>query len=312
MKKIYFIILCFIAFILPVKAFVTTYDRTADNNYGVNKKWEINESNINNVLRTPLVDSDDRIYDFANILNDNEIKELNDLIEEYEEETGFTFVFLSADNFYTSDIDNEDYAVDFYDYNDFGIDDEYYSGIILYRNANISTPYYAIYTFGETQLYYDDERLNDILDTIYNDFYNKDYMNGIYTLFDMINMYYKKGIPKELSESYIDENGFLIYKKAFIIPWGTAFILAYIVTAIFIAYNIIRQKMVVKAKDANEYLNYSSIHFSVRENRFINSHTTSHYRNSGSSSSSSRSSRSGSRSRSGSSRGGHGGGGRRG
>lgn len=42
----------------------------------------------------------------------------------------------------------EDYAADFYDYNDFGIDFDLYSGIIIVRNINSFNRYFNIYTFG--------------------------------------------------------------------------------------------------------------------------------------------------------------------
>jgi hypothetical protein len=37
--------------------------------YGVNKKWKITESNINNVKSTKYVDSSEKIYDFPSSVN---------------------------------------------------------------------------------------------------------------------------------------------------------------------------------------------------------------------------------------------------
>ena len=45
-------------------------------------------------------------------------------------------IILIDDLPYTSDSENEDYASDFYDYNDFGLDlDKNYSGVLLFRNT---------------------------------------------------------------------------------------------------------------------------------------------------------------------------------
>ncbi len=49
----------------------------------------------------------------------------------------------------------------------FGLDDEYYSGVLLLRNTYESNPYFNIYTFGEAQLYFTYERLENVLDDIY-------------------------------------------------------------------------------------------------------------------------------------------------
>ena len=43
-------------------AYSKTFDRNELKNYGVNKKWTINENNKKNVLNTPAVDANDKIY----------------------------------------------------------------------------------------------------------------------------------------------------------------------------------------------------------------------------------------------------------
>lgn len=305
MKKFYFIIICLFSFVLPVLALPTTYERNENNHYGVNKKWSINDNNLEKILKTPYVNADERIYDFANILDYQTINSLNLLIEDFEKETDFTFVFISTNNYYVNDIDHENYAVDFYDYNDFGINDDHYSGVLLYRNATSLSPYYALYTFGDAQLYFDNQRINEILDSVYNDFIFKNYSQGIDTIFKKLNSYYDKGIDSRLKDSYINDMGHLVYNEPFNIPWILAFIIASFITSLFICWNISKQKMVIKAKDAKDYLYKPSINFSFREDKFINSHTTSRHINTSSS-------RGSGGSRIGSSGGGHGGGGRRG
>ena len=76
MKRIIRIIILSLLLILPLslKAEVNLKERTESNNYGVNKKWKITESNINNVKSTKYVDSSEKIYDFSNVLNEEEKK----------------------------------------------------------------------------------------------------------------------------------------------------------------------------------------------------------------------------------------------
>ena len=78
MKRIVRIIVLSLLLILPLslKAEVNLKERTESNNYGVNKKWKITESNINNIKSTKYVDSSEKIYDFSNVLNKEEKNEL--------------------------------------------------------------------------------------------------------------------------------------------------------------------------------------------------------------------------------------------
>ena len=59
MKKLVKIIILTILLILPfsLKAEVTLKERNEANNYGVNKKWSITDSNIDNVKNTKYVDA---------------------------------------------------------------------------------------------------------------------------------------------------------------------------------------------------------------------------------------------------------------
>ena len=63
MKRIIRIIVLSLLLILPLslKAEVNLKERTESNNYGVNKKWKITESNINNIKSTKYVDSSEKI-----------------------------------------------------------------------------------------------------------------------------------------------------------------------------------------------------------------------------------------------------------
>ena len=76
MKKILFTILSCFLFVGICNAEITTYDRNVLENYGVNKKWVIDEYNKFEVLNTLCVDAKQKIYDFSDILTEEEEKEL--------------------------------------------------------------------------------------------------------------------------------------------------------------------------------------------------------------------------------------------
>lgn len=304
MKKIYSLILILFAFFITnVYASTNTFDRRTLDNYGVNKKWEVDKDNINSILKTPLVDADEKVYDFSNILSDDDEEEIYDLIQEFIDETGMDLVLLTDDYPYTYDGANEDYAVDFYDYNDFGIDDEHYSGIIFFRNT-YTNPYYGVYFFGEAQLYYSEDRLDDMLDNIYNDIHSGDYYSGFEELTNQLLDYYKRGYALEYRYSYIDDYGNI--KESYHIPWFTLIIVSIIGTSVIMVILVNKNHMIRKEYKASEYLVKDSINYTRKEDRFITSHTSSY------TSSSSSGGHSGGGSRSGSSGGGHSGGGRHG
>ena len=68
--KVFWILTIFCTNILIVNAAPTTYDRQELDNMGVNKDWTITESNKDNVLRTPAVNAEAKIYDFADLLGE--------------------------------------------------------------------------------------------------------------------------------------------------------------------------------------------------------------------------------------------------
>ena len=298
--------------ITPVFASTKTFNRNEMDNYGVSKKWKITSNNKNNILRTPAIDASEKIYDFAEILTEEEETTLKEKVDEFIEKTNFDIAIVTADFTYYSDSENEDYAADFYDYNDFGIDYEKYSGVVFFRNANPSDPYYGLYTFGNAQLYFDNNRVNSILDAVYSRISSKEYEEGITSIINQLIYYYDSGKSKSMDNYTVDENGYL--KEIFVAPISTALFMAVIFTIIIIVVLVEKNKMVRKATEAGEYLNKRFTKITKREDKLINSHTSSYTRSSSSDGGgfSGGGGFGGFSSSSGSSGGGHGGGGRHG
>ena len=296
MKKICLILISLFLGLNVILASTNTFPRT-DDNLGVNKKWKITEKNIDNVKNTPLVDASEKIYDFASILTEEEEKSLYDQISEYIEYTNMDMVVLTIDE-ELSDWGIENYAADFYDYNDFGIDFDKYSGVIIVRNINSYNLFYGIYTFGNAQLYYN-HVIDYILDDIYDDLHSEKYLDGFSRFISLSRQYYDKGANEDY---YIDDNGYM--KKVYKTPWFLAFSASSIITLITMLILVKKNKMIKKETLASVYINKNSIKYNNQVDKFLHTHTSSYVI--------SHSSGGSGGSHSGSSGGGHGGGGRHG
>ncbi len=274
-KQLIVITLCLLLNITTVFASTKTIERTEENEYGVNKHWNITNSNKQNIKKTPYVNANEKVYDYADILSEEEEKEVYEKINKFIKETHIDMVFVSIDMPYYNDKQNEDYAADFYDYNDFGIDFEHYSGILLLRNKYSSDPYFDMYTFGDAQLYFNQTRYDDILDTIYEYFYqDNNYPKGLEIFINKCKKYYDSGYASNYKYSYIDENGYI--HQNYHVPYLACGIGASVITLITMLILVRKNKMVRKAITANEYLDKGSIKYTQSMDQFVRSHTT-HY-----------------------------------
>ena len=278
-KYLSLLILLVFAFVSNVYATPQTEDRTTLENYGVNKKWQITDSNKDNVLRSKKVNANEKIYDFKNVLTEEEKSSLKSKIDAFIEKNGMDLVILIDDLEYTYDDENEDYAADFYDYNDFGIDFEKYSGILLFRNTYELNKYYDMYTFGNCQLYFDQYRYDDILDSIFSDLHDGNYYNGLSNFIDMTSNYIASGRPSALINYEVNDDGYLYEIKQprkYRVPWEVLTPISFVITLITMIVLILKNKMVKKAVTAEEYLQKNTINITKRQDLFVSSHTTSY------------------------------------
>ncbi len=154
MRKIRLVLVTLCLLLLPItltKAQVTTKVRTANNNYGVKKNWDMTSERIEYAKQTPYVDASEKIYDFSDILTDEEEKALYDRIIPMIEEYKMEIIILTYDYPYSQDMDNSYFVSDFYDFNDFGLDFTGYSGVVLFRNTYEKDPYYDMLSFGAAE-----------------------------------------------------------------------------------------------------------------------------------------------------------------
>jgi uncharacterized membrane protein YgcG len=232
-------------------------------------------------LNTYAVDADDKIYDFADILSSSDEYSLKNLIDNFTKTTGFELVILTDPFYNTTDDENGDYAQDFYDYNDFGIDDKYYSGVLILRNDYPGYPFYSIRIFGEAQLYFAGSRTENILDNTSSYVANKEYFEAFSEVIVELNEYYKDGKSSEYKGYKINENGDLVAPYRF--PWLIAPLVAGIFTLIYIGSYVSKNKMVYKAKLAHDYFDKNGVNYRVKNDSFLHTTTRSIPRSIGSS-----------------------------
>ena len=253
-------------------------NRTDMQNYGVNKHWTINEKNMNHVLNTPKVDASTKVYDYAGIISDEEEAQMKNLIAEYIETTKMDMVFVTINMPYSNDEDNEDYAADFYDYNDFGLELEKYSGILLLRNAYSIDPYFDIYMFGNAQLYYVGSRSDYILDNIFVYFPNGQYMEGFKSFVSDCTAFYRQGVAPEMVNYYVDDDGYLHKDKGkFESPYGVMAIVGGLISWISVTVMKKKNNMVKAATNASDYFDKQTVKYNAKEDNFIRTVTTHHY-----------------------------------
>ncbi|MBP5684588.1 MAG: TPM domain-containing protein [Bacilli bacterium] len=290
MKKIiYGLFALLLFFSLNVNASTKTYERTEENGYGVKKETDYHDR-LDHIKKTKYVDAKEKIYDFSDILTEDEEKELKGLIDEYYKKTGFEIVILTDNVAYIKDSENTVYAEDFYDYNDFGLEDKYYSGVIIFRNT-YENPYYEMVATGKAQIYYplkenalinNDDMLDIdyILDSIYDEISGKQYLSGFKHFISILNTMYDSGIPREMEGYTLDDTGHLVppekppeeYKT----PTILMLISSIVGTSIFTGVNVKKNKMVKHEYDADNYLDHSTINYTKRTDTFVNSVVTHH------------------------------------
>ena len=288
MKKIKYLLLILLILPFTCNASTNTKDRNEQNNLGVNKHWNITDNNRQNVLNTKSVDAEEKIYDYSDILTDEEEKEIKEKIDKYIEHTNMDMVFVSINLPYTVDKQNEDFAADFYDYNDFGINFESYSGVLLLRNTYEQDPYFNVYMFGKAQLYYSFDRSESMLDNIYPYFKGHEYLTGLNIFIDNYTTYFDQGIPEEMKNYYVDKDSKLqeipknyyidennvLHKKPYKAPWSLIIILDTVITLITTSILIHKNKMVKQKLITKDYVDKNGVNFTRRENNLVKEYVT--------------------------------------
>jgi len=266
MKKLIIFIILF-TITLNVNASTNVRDRNQLDNLGVNKHFDIIDKNKNIILKTYSVNANEKIYDFSEKLTDEEEYLIYNNITNFIEKANMDLIFVTANIPYNYNKQNEEFATDFYNYNDFGIDKEKYSGIMLFMNTYENKPYFDIYLFGNAQLYFDQTRRNDILNSINYYLYYEKYVQGVNLFIDKITYYYNEGVPATLQNYTVDDDGLLT--EVYQTPWLEIIIFSFLIALLRIILIIKKNKMINHKLDVSHYITPTNIHITKAYNKLV-------------------------------------------
>lgn len=272
MKKIgkigILIFLFLLSNIMIVEASTNTKERSSSD-YLVPSKIEVTDENRNNILQTPAVDETEKVYDFAELLTEEEEQKIYGQITEFikKHQMDLAVVTINENNKESP----REYADDFYDYNNFGITDTR-DGILFLIDMENREIYMT--TTGNAILMYNDNRIEEALDAVYSYMTNQNYDAGIQNFISKIDNMATRGVPSGNKNAHLDQNGNIIYEKK--ISWLLLVVISLGVTGIIMGILISKNKLVRKKTTAKEYLKKDSIKITSISEKLIGTNTIRH------------------------------------
>lgn len=240
MKKI---VLSLIVFLLPIVSFASTntYPRTEDD-LRISPWITVTEDNKDNILNTPSVNEEEKIYDFADLYTDEEEKNLYSAVFDYTQRRNLDLVIVTInDNFEST----QEYADDFYDYNNFGYG-ESRDGVLFL--VDMENRYVYISATGQGMTLYPDNECDAITEAVYTYFSDQKYYDGTYQMIKTLDTYY------EISYNNGDEYKYDTSEVNYLY----VFIFATVCTIIGIIILIKKNDLVKVATTSEEYLDKNS------------------------------------------------------
>lgn len=218
------------------------------------------------MMSVPVSAYEERVFDNADLLSDEDEAEINEEIDSIRNTYACDVVVVT-----TNDSEGKsamEYADDYYDYNGFGIGEEY-DGIILTINMDIRE--YWISTCGQAIFWFSDEEIEGMNSTVQVYLSDADYGNGV--------MAWLGDVAYELE--YDDGSGYIIEEinsnpfaaAAVVIP--KALLGGLIIATILIIVLIKMCRTAVPPTLANEYLKKDTVQIRNSEDRFLRTHTSS-------------------------------------
>ncbi len=255
MRKIIRLFICLLICVflgnIEVFASTKTFERNYSNNYLINKDIEITDYRLNKILETPAVDSNEKIYDFADLFTDSEEDELYSIISDYIDEFNLDLAIVTVDN--NGKSSTKEYAMDFYNYNDFGFNGSYDGLLFLIDMDNRE---FYMTTTGQAITMYTDERIDRCLDVAFEYIANEEYFSGTEKFIEELEWFADVGEPDE----YGNEPRVTGVVKIKIMPWGNIILFSTIGTAVVMCILVFNNKLVHKANSSRQYLVNSDIH----------------------------------------------------
>ena len=183
MKKINYLIIILVTFFcvnLTCNASTQTYVRTTDN-LMLPEDVQFDSSNLNSILNTPAVNANEKIYDFAYLIEDSREAELTNKILEFKKESEMDIVIVTTNDLKGFQL--PEYTYNFYDYNDFAT-----NGVTLIIYTGGKSPEIFMGNSGPKDSFifttYNEGRINQTLSYIY-----KNYMQETVSYYDACDKY---------------------------------------------------------------------------------------------------------------------------
>ncbi len=265
MKKFLIFFITLFCSIQNVGAMVTTYERTTDD-YLVPDSINITSSNRNAILKTPAVNENEKVYDFANLLDDSEEDQLYNKINNYIETSKYDLVIVTIND--NNKYSATEYADDFFDYNNFGFGTSRDGLLIL---IDMDTRVIWISTSGMAIKMYDDSRIDSIIDAGYYYLKNQEYYECLTRVIDKINNYFLSGYPSSNSNLFIDEDGNPYYIKK--IPYVMVLLMSGAICAITSLILYFKTSSKIKKQNTVTYINPNMTNI-IKNDQFVTTYTS--------------------------------------
>jgi len=294
------IILLILISMMPVSAKENRICGRTENNFQVRDDIVITDENKDDILKTICVDDFEKVYDFADLLTDSEEDELYREASNYIDKTEYDLAIVTISE--NNKKDALTYADDFFDYNFFG-KNKSRDGLVLL--LDMDNREIAISTSGFAIKMYDDYRIDEVIDSGYNDVLEINYYQAFSKMISSLSSYYQEGFPESNENMIIDEYGNVTVINY--MPYGLVLFISLIISLIVSLILYFKTRLKIKKATTISYLKDEEI--TNRKDELVNTVVT-HTRRA-SDSSSGGSSGGGSTIRTSSSGRGHGGGSRR-
>ena len=273
-KKIISILVITLIFHLSIFTNIYASTKTevrTEENLKISDKIKVTEKVKRAALATPKVNEEEKIYDFANLLTEEQENSLYyDILDFiYKQNLDMAVVTINDNN----KASPRAYADDFYDYNYFGKGSTF-DGLLLLIDMDNREVY--ITTTGQAMLIYSDSRIDNMLDYIAPKLTSKDYKGAVEKFIYYSNDYANKGVASGNKDYYVDDDGHMQKDNTtdFKENLKLAFVYGLIPTIIVMLVGIFMHKNVRKANKAGLYLDKNSVNITDRDDRFLRTNTT--------------------------------------
>ena len=269
-KKVMYIISIIVLF-CSIDVFASTkVNIRSETNYYLPSDVRVSESNRESILSTPAINASEKIYDFAEILTENEEKKLYKNIKHFIKETDIDLVIVTIKENVkglandTANTRMKLYAHDFYNYNDFKK-----NGLLLLIDMHVGGIYMV--TEGRAVELFPNSRMNPILKNVYDKVSKKEYFSACNGFITSVSDFVNIRLPGDDDEHIIDDDGNVVDDVFGNILW--MFLISFVVSGIVVGVMINSYKEQKLNKISKDYLNRDSINITTISDFYLGSKT---------------------------------------